>query len=407
MQKLQIDGSRGPNVNYSGTQQMSDHAGTDRSPRIRVLWLTKSLGFGGIERLLEHIAKGIDTSKFTVECAFADPNYVELVPALEKQGIRVHWLSTCSGDVVWPLRLFSILRRGRFDVVHSHSPILASLARLCILTMARERCPFHITTDHSFWYNYRRITRFLNAATANLDDFSIAVSSEVLRSIVGGVRRKTVVQIQGIELAPLWELRAKAVDMRRLDADTLHLATIANFTAAKDYPTLFSACRILADRGINYRLRVIGAFNAKAEDRVFALCEQLKLSPYLEFCGFRDDIGSLVVSSDIFVIASALDAGPITAMEAAALGLAIVSTKVGIMNEAFTDDEDCLLVPTRDPVALADAIERMANDAALRRRLGKCAFQRSVQFDINRVIGTLEAQYSSLVRQDRFKGPVS
>jgi len=87
--------------------------------------------------------------------------------------------------------------------------------------MPKDRCPVHITTDHSFWYNYRRITRFLNAATAKLDNFSIAVSSDVLRSILGWVRRKTVVQIQGIELTLLWELRAKAVDVKRIDADTL------------------------------------------------------------------------------------------------------------------------------------------------------------------------------------------
>ena len=85
-------------------------------------------------------------------------------------------------------------------------------------------------------------------------------------------------------------------------------------------------------------------------------------------------------------------------MEAAALGIAIVSTKVGIMNEAFTDEEDCLLVPTHDPVSLADALIRMANDPDLRRRLSKCAFQRSVQFDIDRVIKSLEKLYSSCVR---------
>ena len=243
--------------------------------------------------------------------AFANPNYAELAPALEKQGIRVHWLSTCNGDVVWPLRLFSVLWSGRYDVVHSHSPILASLARLCILAMPRKRRPLHITTDHSFWYNYPRITRFLNAATANLDDFCIAVSSEVRRSIAGRVRRKTVVQIQGIELAPLWELRAKTVDMKRPDADTLNITTVANFTAAKDYPTLFSACRILADRGIDYRLRVIGGGSMLRIKIEFLLsASSLSCLRILSLCGFRDDVGALVVSSDVFVIASALDGGP-------------------------------------------------------------------------------------------------
>lgn len=391
-------------VNHSGIRQLSDHAENNGSQRIRVLWLTKGLGFGGVERLLEHMAKVINHSKFTVECAFANSNYAELVPALEKQSVRTHWLAKYSGDVAWPFRLLYVLRTGRYDVVHSHSPLLASLARIFALTIPKARRPMLVTTDHSFWYYYPRMTRFLNAATASLDNFNIAVSSEVRRSITGKAGKKTTIQIQGIELAPLWGLRMKAADTKRPDADTLHIATVANFTSPKDYPTLFKACRILNDRGINYRLRIIGGwFNDKDKSRTLALCEDLELSPYLEFCGFREDIGRFVVSSDIFVIASAFDAGPITAMEAAALGLPIVSTKVGIMNDAFTNEEDCLLVPTRDPVALAEAIIRMANDQTMRKRLGQCAFQRSVQFDINRVIGSLEKLYSSRMNQDRSK----
>jgi len=387
---------------------MSEHTDNNESQKIRVLWLTKALGFGGVERLLEHMAKVINHSKYTVECAFANSNYAELVPALEKQSVRTHWLSKYSGDVAWPLRLLYVLRTGRYDVVHSHSPLLASLARIFILTIPQARRPLLITTDHSFWYYYPRMTRFLNAATANLDNFNIAVSSEVRRSIAGKAGKNTTIQIQGIELAPLWGLRAKAVDTKRPDADMLHIATVANFTSPKDYPTLFKACRILKDRGVNYRLRIIGGwFNAKDKTRTLALCEDLELPPYLEFCGFREDIGRLVVSSDIFVIASAFDAGPITAMEAAALGLPIVSTKVGIMNDAFTNEEDCLLVPTRDPVALAEAIIRMANDQGLRKRLSQCAFQRSVQFDINRVVGSLEELYSSGLKQIRSGVPAS
>lgn len=383
-------------VSHSGVQQLSDHAENNGSQRIRVLWLTKGLGFGGVERLLEHMAKVINHSKFTVECAFANSNYAELVPALEKQSVRTHWLSKYSGDVAWPFRLLYVLRTGRYDVVHSHSPLLASLARLFILTMPKTRRPLLVTTDHSFWYYYPKMTRFLNAATANLDNFNIAVSSEVKRSIPGVAGQKAILQVQGIELAPLWDLRARTVDVKRPDTDTLHIVTVANFTPPKDYPTLFRACRILNDRGINYRLRIIGGwFNTKDKAQILALCDDLGLSPYLEFCGFCEDTSWLVVSSDIFVIASAFDAGPITAMEAAALGLPIVSTKVGIMNDAFTNEEDCLLVPTRDPAALAEAIIRMANDQAMRKRLSQCAFQRSVQFDINRVIGSLEELYSS------------
>lgn len=388
--------------NHSDTQQMHDCAGNNESQKIRVLWLTKALGYGGVERLLEHMSKVINHAKFTVECAFANPNYAELVPSLEKQGVCIHWLSRRGGNMVWPFRLFYVLRAGRYDVVHSHSPLLASLARLFILTMPKARRPLLVTTDHSFWYYYPKMTRLLNAATANLDNFNIAVSSAVKRSIPGRVGKKAIIQIQGIELAPLWELRAKAADKKRSDADTLHIVTVANFTPPKDYPTLFRACRILNDRGINYRLRIIGGwFDAKNKTRILALCDELELSPYMEFCGFREDASQLVVSSDIFVIASAFDAGPITAMEAAALGLPIVSTRVGIMNDAFTNGEDCLLVPTRRPDALAEAIIRLANDETMRKKLSECAFQRSAQFDIGRVVRSLEELYSSHQNQNQ------
>ena len=63
-------------------------------------------------------------------------------------------------------------------------------------------------------------------------------------------------------------------------------------------------------------------------------------------------------SADLFVLASHHEGLPVTVMEALTLGVPVVATSVGGIPEAVGDDVDGILVPPRDTVSLADAIQR-------------------------------------------------
>ena len=93
----------------------------------------------------------------------------------------------------------------------------------------------------------------------------------------------------------------------------------------------------------------------------------------LEVTGWVDDARSLLATIDIFVLPSLSESFPLSVVEAMLAERAVVATDVGSVAEAVLDGKTGLLVPARDLGALRTAIDRLLEDASLRRQLGRAA----------------------------------
>ena len=91
---------------------------------------------------------------------------------------------------------------------------------------------------------------------------------------------------------------------------------------------------------------------------------------------FVEDARPLMKGCDIVVCPSRFEGLPRSLMEAMGLGCAVIGTAVDGIAEIIEHEVSGLLVPPRDPVALASAMERLAGDPALRARLGEAAASR-------------------------------
>lgn len=85
-------------------------------------------------------------------------------------------------------------------------------------------------------------------------------------------------------------------------------------------------------------------------------------------------------------LASDWEGTPLAVMEAMAAGLPVVASAVGGVPELVVDGETGLLIPARDAAALAEALERMAAQPAVRAAMGSAARQRSRMFSEDRMI---------------------
>ncbi|MEM8905253.1 MAG: glycosyltransferase, partial [Actinomycetota bacterium] len=113
-----------------------------------MLWATKGLGPGGAERLLVSAAQRHDRDRFDLEVVYVLPWKDHLVAELEALDVPVHRLGDHRrGDPRWILRLARLLRRGRYDVVHLHSPVLAVAVRLLLLASRDGRVT--VSTQHN------------------------------------------------------------------------------------------------------------------------------------------------------------------------------------------------------------------------------------------------------------------
>jgi L-malate glycosyltransferase len=379
---------------------VSSRPGRDRT---RVLWLSKGLALGGQERLLELIARQHDASRFDIECAYVVPDFAQLVIPLEAAGVACRCLSTAGSRWSWVWAMWRLLGEDRFDVVHAHSPLVAAFARpmVWIRRRGRARRPLMVTTSHLEWWGYHPLTRWANRLTSPLDDVSIAVSPAVRRSMRGRAATRAVVTVQGIDVADLQRRFGPADDPTEPGAGPggadFVVCTVANLSPQKDYDTLLRAARLVIDHRPHTRFVAVGgAYDPAYAAQVYELCHCLGLDGRFEFTGARDDAVGLMATSGAVVVASAFEAGPLIAMEAAAMARPVVSTDVGIMTDLFTHGKDCLRVPVGDPAALADALVKVIDDPVLRAELGQNARRLAEErFDISRVVIELEEIYSS------------
>jgi glycosyltransferase involved in cell wall biosynthesis/predicted N-acetyltransferase YhbS len=363
----------------------------------RVLWVIKGLGPGGAETLLVAAARAHDLDRFDIECAYVLPWKDHLASSLERAGVRANCLSTRRRDLRWPFRLWQLVRSGEWAVVHVHSPLPGSVARLAVRTISASRRPTVLTTEHNRWDTHRLPTRVLNRFTSRWDVATLAVSDEVRQSIHGSATHHIQTVRHGIDVAATATMLAHRDAVRAefgLSPDDIVVGTVANFRAQKDYPNLLNAARALADRQDHVRFVAIGQGPQEAQIR--ARCTELGLDDRFTLTGFRSDAVRVMAGFDIFVLASQWEGLPVAMMEAMALGLPIVATNVGGVAEELTNDIDALLVPPGEPAALAEALERVATYPDLRRQLARAAQARSPEFDVARTIEIVEATYCRL-----------
>jgi glycosyltransferase involved in cell wall biosynthesis len=362
---------------------------------VRVLHLIKGLGRGGAEQLLLSAARYLDRSRFDHQVAYLLPWKDALVGPLRSVGLEVHCLGG-GRSLAWVPRLRWLVRQREVGIVHAHSPLAASLARLSLPPTVR-----HVYTEHGVWAQYRIGTRILNALTFARNDHVFAVSRQVLDTIRPWPPARTrplVVEVlyHGIDHAAVASWWARDEVRAELGiADGVPVAgTVANFRPRKGYGVLLrAACQV---RKALPEARFVLVGRGPQEGEIRAQARDLGLDSTVIFAGYRDDAQRVISALDVFVLPSFHEGLSIATVEAMALGRPVVVTPVGGQAELVRHGVEGLLVPPGDAAALADAIGTLLADRALRERMGRAARARAAEFDIRRAVERMEEVYAAL-----------
>ncbi len=364
--------------------------------RTRVLWLIKGLGPGGAERLLVEHARLSDQDALAFEVAYLLPWKEHLAPELAGLGVETHCLDVRSvADPRWVYRLRRLVRSRDIDVVHVHSPALASCARPAL--RASWHRPALVFTEHNRWPSYRAVTRLANRTTIGLDDATLAVSDDVRRSM-GPAGNKTQVVMHGVDVARLRAQRAGR-DAVRAElgvpvGDTL-VVTVANLRAGKAYGDLLAAARQVLDGGEPFVF--VAAGQGPQEAQLRALHDQLGLGDRFRLLGYVENAARLTAAADLFVLASMHEGLPVAVMEALALGVPVVATRAGGVPELVESGTSGVLVEPGHPDRLAAAISASA-EPATRACLAEGATRRGATLDARPSVARLDRLYLELGR---------
>ena len=365
---------------------------------IRVLWVIKALGPGGAEQLLLSAAQVHDRTEVDLECAYLIEDDPSFVADMEANGVPCHRVTAGGMPYLWPWRLRRLIANGSFDIVHVHSPLPGSVARLGAMTVRRSLRPALVTTEHCSWRSYHPLTRAFNRATSGLAAVILAVSDETRESIVGRARNRTQTLVHGIDLETVRAQGSERDAVRAelgLEPSDWVVGIVANFREQKDYPNLLRATRMLIDAG--HPVRVVSVGHGPLEGETRALATEMGLDDRMMFLGRRRDATRIMAGFDVFTLASLWEGLPVAIMEALALGLPIVATRVGGMEDALRDEPLGSLVPPADSAALAAALETALLHGNALPATGLRPSERADRYDIRRAARHLEGIYRDVV----------
>lgn len=359
--------------------------------RIRMLWLIKGLGPGGAEQLLLQQAAVADHGSFGYTAAYLLPWKSHHNDALTSNRVDVVCLDGGRPwDPRWILRLRRLMTEA--DVVHGHSPVMSSVARVLARTIPTRRRPSMIYTEHNEWARHRFTTRMLNRLTIGLEDEVIAVSDGVKQTMSRPDEIDVVHHGIDPEACRATADRAGVRKELGIDDTTIVVGTVANYRREKAYDVLVETAHLVHETRPDVRFVAVG--QGPLESEIVDLIDEADAHGYFELTGYRADATRVMSGFDLFVLASRHEGLPVVLMEALALDLPIVATDVGGVREAFEPLGCNGIVPPNDPESLAAAVLRhLDGDNA-----GPSPTIGTFPFDAKTSVHDLEHRYEQLAR---------
>lgn len=148
----------------------------------------------------------------------------------------------------------------------------------------------------------------------------------------------------------------------------------------KGYADLIEAVALLSRSVAPGRWKLLLAGTGPEKERLLQAIQRHRLQPSVTLVGHQPGLREFYALADMVALPSHSEGSPNVLLEAMAAGLPIAATAVGGIPEIATHQETALLVPPRNPAAMADALERLLQDAPLAQRIGSQAQVAAARF---------------------------
>ncbi|MFY9555309.1 MAG: glycosyltransferase family 4 protein [Blastocatellia bacterium] len=306
-------------------------------------------------------------------------------------------------------KLYRLILKGRYHIVHTHSSKAGVLGRLAAKLAGT---PIIVHTLHSLvFHDYQpwvvnRLWRAVKKICAPITDHFISVSDIISQKAIAAAiapPEKFSTVYSGMELD--WFLKAKVDPLRirrefGIPADSLVVGKIARLFPLKGHDQLLDAAPMIVERHPNVRFLLIG--DGVLYDHLRDRAKNCGILDNFVFAGLvpRERIPEMISAMDVVVHTSLREGLARVLPQALAMGKACVSFDIDGAPEVVIPDKTGYLVSPGDAQGLAAAISRLLDDPALRSRLGE-AGRRLVDpaFRAETMVHQIAARYGSLISE--------
>ncbi len=280
-------------------------------------------------------------------------------------------------DAASVFELARVHRELRPDVVHWHAARAHALGAMAALLAPGPKRVLSRRVD--FLVRRSPGSRLLYALPL---DAIVAISEGVRAALIASGVAASAIRVipSGIDLEPFEAPvdRGKVRTRVGIEPHEFLVLQVAALAPHKSQTDLLRAAAIVKQSRADIRFWVAGEGPLRAE--LEGEHRALGLGDVVRFLGFREDVHDLLRAADLFCVSSYLEGLGTSTLDAMAAGLPVVATRVGGIPEAVAHGETGLLVPPRDPGALAEAILLLAEDPGRRAAMGAAARVRARAF---------------------------
>ncbi len=274
---------------------------------------------------------------------------------------------------------------GDEGVSHVHAHFASHPAAVAFVIRRLEGIPYSFTAHGSDLHRDRHMLREKVAEAS----FVVPISEFNRRVILEECGEKFADKLTVIHCGIDPAVFTPAPPGARRSEGPLRLVCVGTLHEVKGQSVLVEACRLLSERGIEFRCDLVG--DGPDRERLAQQAQSAGLEGRIRLLGAltRPEVAARLRDSDVAVVPSVPTSDgrregiPVALMEAAASGRPVVASRLSGIPEAIEDGAQGLLVPPGDAAALADAIARLSDDPALRECLGAAARERMLrEFDL-------------------------
>jgi len=366
-------------------------------PMIGVHHVVLSLQAGGLENGVVNVVNQLDRRRFaSTICCLKEAG--EFARRIEDPRVAVHALGWVGGtDPALPIRLARLFRRTRAQIVHTRN---AEAFFYGFVAAKIAGVPAIVHSEHGRSFDDRPLRlaaqRWLTRFTSAVFTVSEQLKSDLVRFAAIPPAAIDVLH-NGVDVDRFAVRDAQSRERRRaawrIGVDDPVIGSVGRLAPVKDHALLLRAVAAL-----HTKAHVVIVGDGPERESLQMVADGLGIASRVRFPGHSDDVRGDLAGFDVFALPSRNEGMSNTLLEAMAASLPVVVSDVGGNPEIVRDGVDGLSFPSGDHLALAQHLDRLCADAALRARLGGAGHDRvAASFSIRAMVERYEALYDRVL----------
>jgi sugar transferase (PEP-CTERM/EpsH1 system associated) len=372
-----------------------------RAPRpVRVMHVVFSLDAGGMELGVVKLVNGLSGS---IESSICSTRPAGELRRLVGPAVRLFEGRRRDGNdprTVW--HLYQTFKREQPDIVHTHGwgTLIEGL-----LAARLARVPVVIHGEHGT-LQLKRHQRWAQRVAWGHADRVLSVSSRLAERMtkqIGFPPSRVSTIRNGVDLSRFGGAGKDKADARRqlgLPEHATIAGAVGRLVPVKDHASLVTAIGKIRDAGTDVALVIAG--EGPLRHALQRQIVSLGLESSVHLLGHRPDVEMVLAALDVFVLSSRSEGLPNTVLEAMAVGLPVVSTRVGGAEEVVIDGQTGILVSPESPDALAAGLTSLLRESGRRASMGVAGRRRvESEFALSNTLARYEELYLRLAAESR------